>query len=75
MKLKHLLVCGLLGGVGFTMCLFLIALSLTSAPQAMKLAKLAVISASAVAGAGAAAIMSTFPDHKDDPEPAAIPAN
>uniref|UniRef100_A0A7S0N6E7 Na+/H+ antiporter NhaA n=1 Tax=Pyramimonas obovata TaxID=1411642 RepID=A0A7S0N6E7_9CHLO len=66
MELKHLLVCGLLAGVGFTMCLFLITLALTATPDAMRLAKLAVIAASAVAGTAAAAIMNTFPENEDD---------
>lgn len=61
METKHLAVLGLLGGVGFTMCLFLIALALAQLPDAMRLAKLAVMSASVIAAVLSGAIMQTFP--------------
>lgn len=65
MGVKHLLVLGLLGGIGFTMCLFLIALALGSTPDAMRLGKLAVIVASAIAAVGGAAIMRSFAPVED----------
>jgi len=61
MTTKHLLVLGLLGGIGFTMCLFLIALAMAPMPEAMSVAKLAVISASGIAALVASAAMRTFP--------------
>jgi NhaA family Na+:H+ antiporter len=73
---KHLIVLGLLGGIGFTMCLFLTALALGSNPAAMNLGKLAIIVASAIAAIAGMAIMSTFADVNPEPNtaPAAIPA-
>lgn len=66
MTTKHLAVLGLLGGIGFTMCLFLIALSLGDYPDSSRLSKLAVIAASGIAAIGGAAIMNTFPANKED---------
>mmetsp|Transcript_10598 Transcript_10598/g.26936 ORF Transcript_10598/g.26936 Transcript_10598/m.26936 type:complete len:501 (-) Transcript_10598:336-1838(-) len=73
MTTAHLVVLGLLGGIGFTMCLFLIALSLSGFPDASRLAKLAVIAASGVAAVGGAAIMNAFPTNEET-EPASAPA-
>ncbi|XP_075265656.1 Na(+)/H(+) antiporter NhaA-like [Convolutriloba macropyga] len=67
MTTKHLVVLGLLGGIGFTMCLFLIALAMAHSPDAMNAAKLAVISASGIAAVVAMAVMRSFPLRKLSP--------
>ena len=55
---RYLLIAGVLGGIGFTMCLFLTALSFTS-PATLAAAKVSILLASiaaAIVGAGLLAI-------------------
>eukprot|EP00793_Prasinoderma_coloniale_P001025 PRCOL_00006016-RA len=73
MNVKHLVTVGLLGGIGFTMSLFLITLSLAGMDSAARLAKLSIIVSSTVAALAGAAIMSTFPVNEED-RPAAAAA-
>eukprot|EP00929_Paragymnodinium_shiwhaense_P061164 TRINITY_DN30547_c0_g2_i1.p1 TRINITY_DN30547_c0_g2~~TRINITY_DN30547_c0_g2_i1.p1 ORF type:complete len:524 (+),score=82.15 TRINITY_DN30547_c0_g2_i1:82-1572(+) len=65
---RHLLALAMLGGIGFTMCLFLIENSLVG-PTA-QIAKLAMIAASLLCGGIASGMMMTMPKPKA-PEPAA----
>ncbi len=62
MDVTQLAVLGLLGGIGFTMCLFLIEQSLVGAAAAA--AKMAVIAASATCACLGAGALSLFPEHK-----------
>ena len=59
MNLSHLGVVGMLGGIGFTMCLLLTEVALPSAMQTIP--KLAVLASSALAAAIAAAMMARMP--------------
>ncbi|CAE8582640.1 unnamed protein product [Polarella glacialis] len=59
MKKRHLAIVGLLGAIGFTMCLFLIESSLTG--QAAQMAKVAVFIASGVSAVGSSVLMSRQP--------------
>jgi NhaA family Na+:H+ antiporter len=61
MMLKHLLVVGVLGGIGFTMSLFLIGCSFSSLPALAASAKLAVLSGSIIAAVLGSAMLATFP--------------
>ncbi len=61
MMVKHLLVVGVLGGIGFTMSLFLIGCSFSAAPALAGSAKLAVLSGSLAAAVIGAALLSLFP--------------
>ena len=63
MALKHLLVVGVLGGIGFTMSLFLIQCSFAGAPALAGTAKLAVLLGSLAAAAFGAGLLSLFPNH------------
>ena len=63
---KHLLAVGLLGGIGFTMSLFLIECSFAGAAASRDIAKLAVFGASLLAAVLGAALMSTYPKVLDD---------
>jgi len=57
MNLKHLVIVGILGGIGFTMSLFLIGLSLQGMEMAGRLAKIAIILASSVAAIAGSYLM------------------
>ena len=59
MNSKHLGVVGMLGGIGFTMCLLLTEVALPSTMQTIP--KLSVLCASAVAAAVAAGAMAMLP--------------
>jgi NhaA family Na+:H+ antiporter len=61
MGLKHLLVVGVLGGIGFTMSLFLIQCSFVGLPQLAATAKLAVLLGSLAAAAAGAGLLALFP--------------
>jgi NhaA family Na+:H+ antiporter len=61
MALKHLLVVGVLGGIGFTMSLFLIQCSFAGLPQLAATAKLAVLFGSLAAAAAGAGLLALFP--------------
>ena len=61
MGLSHLLTVGVLGGIGFTMSLFLIGCSFSAAPHLAANAKLAVLAGSALAAICGAFMMSRFP--------------
>ena len=56
---KHLGVVGMLGGIGFTMCLLLTEVALPASMQTIP--KLAVLASSALAAAIAAAMMARMP--------------
>ena len=62
MKNWHLLLAGLLGGIGFTMCLFLVEVSLTGNPDAANTAKVAVLVSSSLAALAGASIMARLPE-------------
>jgi len=61
MGLTHLLTVGVLGGIGFTMSLFLIGCSFGASPHLAANAKLAVLAGSALAALAGAFMMSRFP--------------
>ena len=69
MNLSHLGVVGLLGGIGFTMCLLLTEVAMPASMQTIP--KLAVLLASAAAAVGSAAWMASMPKIDKD---AATPA-
>ena len=71
MTLKHLLTVGLLGGIGFTMSLFLIECSFSSAPAARDLAKLGVFFGSLAAAVLGAVALALFPAKPAESLPAA----
>ena len=62
MLISHLLIVGLLGVIGFTMCLFLVEISLTGNAAAANTAKLAVLLSSTIAALLGAAIMARLPE-------------
>lgn len=61
MALKHLFVVGVLGGIGFTMSLFLIQCSFAGSLQLAATAKLAVLVGSLVAAAAGAGLLALQP--------------
>jgi len=61
MNWKHLVTVGVLGGIGFTMSLFLIEMALVGQPEAAVSAKLAILVSSAAAAAIGAFMMTRFP--------------
>lgn len=65
MALKHLLVVGVLGGIGFTMSLFLIGCSFASFPALAAAAKLAVLSGSVAAAVLGSFMLATFPAQQE----------
>lgn len=64
MMVKHLLVVGVLGGIGFTMSLFLIGCSFSGLPTLAASAKLAVLCGSLAAALIGAGLLSLFPVHE-----------
>ena len=73
MNLKHLGVVGMLGGIGFTMCLLLTEVAITGPTQALP--KLAVLISSAAAAVIAAVAMKLLPEvGAADDDAAAAPA-
>jgi NhaA family Na+:H+ antiporter len=58
----------LLGGIGFTMCLFLVEMALAGQPSAANVAKLAVLASSTVAATAGAALMAKLPDSSIEAE-------
>jgi len=52
MNLRHVVGVGLLAGIGFTMSIFIAGLGLPSGSEALETAKIAILSASLLAGAG-----------------------
>jgi NhaA family Na+:H+ antiporter len=62
MNNTHLITVGLLGGIGFTMCLFLVEMALAGQPAAANVAKLAVLASSTIAAIVGAAMMARLPD-------------
>jgi len=65
MKNSHLGVVGMLGGIGFTMCLLLTEVAMPSAMQTIP--KLSVLAASAVAAAVSAISMALLPKVDEEP--------
>lgn len=74
MMLKHLLVVGVLGGIGFTMSLFLIGCSFAGWPALAAIAKLAVLSGSVTAAVLGCAILAMFPAQQEQAGIRAQPA-
>jgi NhaA family Na+:H+ antiporter len=74
MMLKHLLVVGVLGGIGFTMSLFLIGCSFAQLPALASSAKLAVLSGSVMAAVLGCVMMAMFPAQQDQAGGKAQPA-
>ena len=68
MNNSHLIIVGLLGGIGFTMCLFLVEMALAGQPSAANVAKLAVLASSTVAATAGAALMAKLPDSSIEAE-------
>jgi len=68
MNNSHLIIVGLLGGIGFTMCLFLVEMALAGQPSAANVAKLAVLASSTVAATVGAALMAKLPDSSIEAE-------
>ena len=65
---RHMLGAGLLGGIGFTMALFIATLGFKGDPELLDHAKLGILVASTVAAIGGLAILLTCPN-KPEPEP------
>ena len=65
MNNTHLITVGLLGGIGFTMCLFLVEMALANNPAAANVAKLAVLASSTCAAVLGAGLMARLPDAED----------
>ena len=61
MNNAHLGIVGLLGGIGFTMCLFLVEMALAGHASAVNTAKLAVLASSTIAATVGAALMAGLP--------------
>ena len=59
---SHLLIVGLLGGIGFTMCLFLVETALAGNAAAANTGKLAVLVSSTLAAILGAGVMAKLPD-------------
>jgi NhaA family Na+:H+ antiporter len=57
LNMRHIVGVGLLGGIGFTMSIFIADLGFVKFPQDLLLAKTAIIAASALAGLGGCAIL------------------
>ena len=68
MNNAHLGIVGLLGGIGFTMCLFLVEMALAGHASAMNTAKLAVLASSTVAATVGAALMAGLPSAESEDE-------
>lgn len=63
MSLKHLGIVGLLGGIGFTMSLFLIEMALSGNLAAIKTAKMAILSSSFASALLGCAFMKSLPEY------------
>ena len=63
MSLKHLGIVGLLGGIGFTMSLFLIEMALSGNLAAIKTAKMAILSSSFASALLGCAFMKGLPEY------------
>ena len=61
MTMLHLGIVGILGGIGFTMSLFLIEMSLAAFPLVARTAKMAILSSSLISAFLAAFLMSRLP--------------
>lgn len=64
MTLNHLCTVGVLGGIGFTMCLFLVECCFASNPAAANVGKISVLLSSTLAAIFGAAIMARMPEPK-----------
>lgn len=64
MGLKHLSVVGLLGGIGFTMSLFLIEMALSGNYGAIRTAKMAILSSSFASAVLGCILMHSFPEYE-----------
>lgn len=61
MNIKHFIGAGLLGGIGFTMSLFIAGLAFGGNPGMLNAAKVAILAASTLAGLGGYFILRTLP--------------
>jgi len=68
MNNAHLGIVGLLGGIGFTMCLFLVEMALAGHASAANTAKLAVLASSTIAATVGAALMAGLPSAESEDE-------
>jgi len=68
MNNAHLGIVGLLGGIGFTMCLFLVEMALAGHASAVNTAKLAVLASSTIAATVGAALMAGLPSAESEDE-------
>jgi NhaA family Na+:H+ antiporter len=57
LNMRHVVGVGLLGGIGFTMSIFIADLGFVDYPEDLLFAKTGIIAASALAGLGGAAIL------------------
>ena len=62
MRFAHLGIVGLLGGIGFTMSLFLIELALSGKPNAIRTAKMAILSSSLFSALLGSTLMMSLPE-------------
>jgi Na+:H+ antiporter, NhaA family len=63
MTMRHLGIVGILGGIGFTMSLFLIEVSLATFPEVVTTAKMAILSSSLLSALLAAFLMARLPKY------------
>jgi NhaA family Na+:H+ antiporter len=68
---RHILGAGMLGGIGFTMAIFIANLAYADNPYNLEHAKLAILVASTISACGGAAILATCKP-KPEPEPEQI---
>jgi len=67
MSFRHFLGAGMLGGIGFTMSLFIAGLAFGNAPAMLSTAKTAILGASTLAGIGGFLILRTLPFPEKSP--------
>ena len=61
MSIRHFIGAGLLGGIGFTMSLFIATLALSDSPELLTGAKTAILAASTLAGAAGYLVLRGLP--------------
>lgn len=61
MSIRHFIGAGLLGGIGFTMSLFIAALAFSESPAMLNSAKTAILAASTLAGVAGYLVLRTLP--------------
>lgn len=68
---RHIIGAGMLGGIGFTMAIFIANLAYKSSPDHLEHAKLAILLASTLSAIGGAIILATCKS-QEEPEPATL---